>query len=188
MPKNQVKQAVHGLQFNVAQLLKETTGAVRNYEIEAEVGNEFDEELKLVSPLTGQVRLLRTGPNILVTGSLEATIEKICGRCLTSFTAPVIIELEEEFYPTLDIITGSPIAQSSEVEEADLIDEQHILDLSEVVRQEFLVKSDTLFYCRPDCKGLCPQCGQDLNLGPCNCEDEVIDPRWAGLQGLQTEE
>jgi uncharacterized protein len=96
--------------------------------------------------------------------------------------------LEEEFFPSLDIVTGAPITQSPEIEEANLIDEQHLLDLSEVVRQEFLVKSDSLFYCRPDCKGLCPQCGQDLNLGPCNCQNEVIDPRWAALQELQTED
>jgi uncharacterized protein len=188
MPKNQVKQAVQGLEFNVAQLLKESTGAVRNYEINTDINGEFDEELKLVSPLTGQVRFLRAGPNILVTGLLEATIQKTCGRCLTSFTTPISIELEEEFFPTLDIMTGTPITQSPDVEEANLIDEQHILDLTEVVRQEFLLKSDSLFYCRPDCKGLCPQCGQDLNLGPCDCQNEVIDPRWAGLQGLQTED
>lgn len=188
MPKNLVKQAVNGLEFNVAQLLKEPTGAVRNYEISADVSAEFDRELKLVSPLTGQVRFLRTGPNILVTGLLETTLQESCGRCLTTFTAPISIELEEEFFPTLDIITGAPISPAADIEEANLIDDQHILDLFEVVRQEFLVKSDSLFYCRPDCKGLCPHCGQDLNLGWCDCHDEGVDPRWAGLQGLQIEE
>jgi uncharacterized protein len=188
MPKSQVKQAAQGLEFNVAQLLKEPTGAVRTYEINTDINSEFGEELKLVSPLTGQVRFLRAGPNILVTGLLEATIRKTCGRCLTIFIAPVSIELEEEFFPSVDIVTGAPITQSPEIEEANLIDEQHLLDLSEVVRQEFLVKSDSLFYCRPDCKGLCPQCGQDLNLGSCNCQNEVVDPRWAALQELQTED
>lgn len=188
MLKNQVKLAAQGLEFNVAQLLKEPTGAVRTYEINTDINSEFDEELKLVSLLTGQVRFLRAGSNILVTGLLQATIWKTCGRCLTTFTAPVSIELEEEFFPSLDIVTGASITQSPEVEEANLIDGQHLLVLSEVVRQEFLVKSDSLFYCRPDCKGLCSQCGQDLNLGPCNCQNEVVDPRWAGLQGLQIED
>lgn len=184
MHKNRVKRASHGLEFNVAQLLKEATGATRSYEVEADLVSDFDEELKIVSPLTGQVRFLRTGPNLLVTGVLQVDLEKVCGRCLTSFITPVTVELEEEFFPTLDIITGTAITQPPEIEEANLIDEQHILDLLEVVRQEILVKSDSLFYCRPDCKGLCPQCGQDLNLGSCNCQNEVIDPRWAGLQTL----
>ena len=184
MRKNRAKQAAYGLEFNVAQLLKETTGATRSYEVDTDLGSDFDEELKIMSPLTGQVSFLRTGPDILVRGTLQAIVEKTCGRCLTKFTTPVSIELEEEFFPTLDIITGTAIVQSPEVEEANLIDEQHILDLWEVIRQEFLVKSDSLFYCRPDCKGLCPHCGQDLNLGSCDCRNEAIDPRWAGLQVL----
>ena len=187
MRKNRDKHASHGLEFNVAQLLKEATGATRSYEVVTDLSSDFDQELKIVSPLSGQVRFLRTGPNILVTGTLETTIEKECGRCLTSFTTPVTIELEEEFFPQLDIITGTAITQPPEVEEANLIDEQHILNLLEVVRQEILVKSDSLFYCRPDCKGLCPQCGQDLNMGSCDCQNEVVDPRWAGLQALLEE-
>ncbi|MCQ3975258.1 MAG: hypothetical protein DPW09_17590 [Anaerolineae bacterium] len=186
MHKNRVRPGSPGLRFNVAQLMKEGTGAVRNYEVEADLAKDFDDEdLEVVAPLTGQVRFLRTGPHILATGVLETKIQKSCGRCLTSFTGPVRLELEEEFFPTLDVITGTVITQPLEVEAANLIDEQHMLDLSEVVRQELLVESDELLYCRPDCKGLCPHCGQDLNVGSCNCQDEVVDPRWANLQALR---
>jgi uncharacterized protein len=185
MRKNRVKHSPHGLEFNVAQLLKEATGAVRTYEIEIDLDGDFDDEdLTIVSPLTGQVRFLRAGPNILVRGELQVTVEKSCGRCLAPFTAPMTVELQEEFFPTLDVISGAVITQSSEVEEANLINEQHILDLWEVVRQEILVESDSLFYCRPDCKGLCLTCGQDLNLGSCDCQKDTIDVRWSGLQTL----
>ncbi|MFN8460029.1 MAG: DUF177 domain-containing protein [Anaerolineae bacterium] len=128
---------------------------------------------------------MRTGLNILVTGQLTTTVEKLCGRCLNDFTTPVSIELEEEFFPTLDIVTGLAISPPPDVESANLIDEQHILNLSEVVRQELLLADEEVRYCRPDCKGLCPICGQDRNLNPCNCQDEAIDPRWAALQNLQ---
>jgi len=37
--------------------------------------------------------------------------------------------------------------------------------------------------CRPDCRGLCPQCGADRNTEPCRCEERTIDPRWAALAG-----
>lgn len=186
--QNRVKRDSHALQFNVAQLLKETTGASRSYEVEAEALGELDEGVTIVSPITGHLKFLRTGPNILVTGMLAADIEKNCGRCLTTFTMPVSIDLEEEFYPTIDIVTGTPLPPSADVEEANLIDEQHILDLQEVVRQEFLLISDTVLYCRPDCKGLCPKCGQDRNINPCDCQDEVIDERWAGLQKFEIED
>ena len=75
-----------------------------------------------------------------------------------------------------------------DAEEANRIDDQHILDLTEVVRQEFLLESDNFLYCRPDCKGLCPSCGQDRNSESCDCEDDNIDLRWAGLRALQLEE
>jgi uncharacterized protein len=187
MRKNPAKPESHGLQFNVAQLLKEPTGATRNYEVNTPVPDTLDAEISFVSPLTGHVKFLRTGLNILVTGALTGTIKKNCGRCLNSFTVPVSLELEEQFYPTIDVVTGTPLTQSAEVEEFDLIDEQHILDLLEVVRQEFLVNSDEPRYCRPDCKGLCPICGQDRNTTSCNCQDEVIDARWADLQTLLEE-
>lgn len=187
MSKNKDKFVIPGLEFNVAQLLKEPTGAVRHHEVKAEPGDTLADDLKTVSLITGQVKFLRTGPNILASGQLAVTVEKLCGRCLNPFTAPISIELEEEFFPTLDIVTGLAVTPPSEVEEADFIDEQHILNLSEVVRQEFLLTGEELRYCRPDCKGLCPICGQDRNIAPCNCQDEAIDPRWTGLQALHVD-
>jgi uncharacterized protein len=187
MRKNTAKPEPHGLQFNVAQLFKEATGGTRHYDIDTPAPGELNEDITFVSPLTGEVKFLRAGPNILVTGILTGTVEKTCGRCLNSFTTPVSIELEEEFYPTIDVFTGAPIVQSPDVEAANLIDEQHILDLLEVTRQEFLVASEEVRYCRPDCPGLCPICGQDRNTNLCNCQDEVLDARWAGLQALLEE-
>ncbi|MEW5956734.1 MAG: DUF177 domain-containing protein [Chloroflexota bacterium] len=172
------------MQFNVAQLLKDVTGATRTYDIDTPTVSELDGELKIVSAITGRVKLLRTGRDILVTGALHTTIQRACGRCLADFTAPISLELEEEFFPTLDIVTGAVLPTDSDADEANRIDEHHILDLWEVVRQEILLVSDDFLYCRPDCKGLCPHCGQDRNINPCNCQEEIIDPRWAGLLTL----
>ena len=182
MRQNQSKRALHGFQFNVAQLLKEVTGATRSYDIKTEAVSELDEAVKIIAPITGHIRLLRTGSNVLVTGLLKTTFKKVCGRCLVEFAVPVTLELEEEFYPTLDIFSGAALPISPEADEANRIDERHILDLWEVVRQGFLLASDEFLYCRPDCKGFCPHCGQDLNLKSCNCQDEMVDPRWAALQ------
>lgn len=188
MPKSKDNFVIPGLEFNVAQLLKEPTGAVRQYEVVAKPGDVLDEDLKTVSPISGHVKFLRTGPDILATGELSTTVEKLCGRCLNPFSARVSIELEEEFFPTLDIVTGLTITPSPEVEESNFIDEQHILNLSEVVRQELLLAAEERLYCRPDCKGLCPICGQDRNIAPCHCQDEAIDPRWTGLQALNVDD
>jgi len=176
--------AQHALQFNVAQLLKEATGGVRHYDINVEIGNDLDESLVVLLPLVGHVDFLRTGKDILVMGQLETTLQKTCGRCLTEFTATVTIELEEEFSPSIDIITGAPLPKDPEVDSANFISEQNILDLVEVVRQELVVAGESFRYCRPDCKGLCPYCGQDRNVVTCNCQEEQVDPRWADLQHL----
>lgn len=182
MSDNRIKDGLRGLQFNVSQLLKEPTGATRSYEVMARAADNLAEDVSFVSPITGQVRLVHTGPNIMVTGELQADIEKICGRCLAAFTTPVAVEIEEMFYPAVDVLTGASLPRPEDADEANRIDERHILDLSEVTRQEFLLESESFRYCRADCKGLCPHCGEDLNQGPCNCQEENIDSRWARLQ------
>ena len=181
-------RTVQELQFNVAQLLKETTGASRTYDIVVVAAGKLDEEVSVVAPITGHVKLLRTGKDILATGMLHTTLKKSCGRCLAEFTTPITIELEEEFYPTLDLVTGSILPEPEDADEANRIDERHLLNLWEVVRQEILLEGNSILYCRPDCKGLCPQCGQDWNVADCDCEQEEIDVRWAGLRELHAED
>jgi len=175
------------VRFNVAQLLKEGTGAIRNFRVEAEPFGLLTEGITMVSTLAGAVKLLCTGENLFVTGSFTATLEKTCGRCLDPFTTIIAINLEEEFYPVIDINTGGTLSQDEGVDEANQIDEQHILDMQEVVRQEFILHSETSRYCRSDCEGLCPTCGQNLNDVNCDCETDRIDSRWADLLVLQNE-
>jgi uncharacterized protein len=69
-----------------------------------------------------------------------------------------------------------------------LIDEHHILDLSEVIRQGLWLAIPMEILCRPDCAGLCPRCGGNRNLGECNCDQAAIDPRWGALQALLASE
>jgi uncharacterized protein len=169
------------LQFNVAQLLKEATGGTRTYEVEAQIMGDIDDTAVVVSPLTGAIKLLRTGPNIFVTGQLQCVIQKNCGRCLTTFSRPVEVELAEEFYPAADIVSGKMVPPPEDAEPANRIDEHNILDLTEVVRQELVVLADAVLYCQPACKGLCPHCGQDLNEVNCSCEDQPVNAGWASL-------
>lgn len=184
MHKNRSARLSHTLEFNVAQLLKEPTGAARSFEVYVEGVDELDDKVKVVAPVTGQVDFLRTGTNILVTGLLETTVKKDCARCLTAFTARISIELEEEFFPTINILTGEMLPKSEEVDETNFISDQHILDLSAVVQQEIYLEGDGILYCHPDCKGLCPHCGKDRNIESCDCEENIFDPRWADLLEL----
>jgi uncharacterized protein len=176
------------MQYNVAQLLRAQTGAIRHHEID-----EPAEDVQVLldgdgvsahGPVQGTVTLMRTTDGILVTGQLTTTVQLTCDRCLEPFEETVTLELEESFRPTIDIDSGAALPPIKGEELATLIDEHHILDLSEVVRQMILLATPMHPVCRPDCKGLCPQCGQNLNEGQCDCEIQIADPRWSKLQAL----
>jgi len=182
MPDKAAGKASHDLQFNVAQLLKQQTGARRVYDVQASDVPSLDKDLALVAPLEGRVQFTRIGSGILVAGELETTVELECTRCLAAFETRVGIDIEEEFRPTMDVISGAKLPLEPDQDLANLIDERHILDLSEVVRQDLLLSLPTSPVCRPDCLGLCPMCGQNRNEGTCQCETEEADPRWAALR------
>lgn len=174
-------RASHALQFNVAQLLKLQSGARRVYDIDAEMP-PLDDELTVVAPFHGVVKFIRVGVGVFVTGRFETIVELECAHCLSIFRAPVSFEIEEEFRPTLDVATGARLPQDEGQDTATLIDEHHILDLAEVVRQELLLSLPPSPICKPDCRGFCPHCGQNLNEEGCDCETKVIDPRWEALK------
>ena len=169
-------------QFNVAQLLKELIGGTRTYDIVVPVAYE-DAELAGAGPLVGHLTMLRTNRGILVEATLDGSVVVECSRCLKGVTTLVTLHLEEEFLPTIDVVKGTFL----EVEEDDtaiLIDQHHVLDIAEVVRQDLLLEIPMHLLCKPNCLGLCPTCGQDLNAGPCGCLPADADPRWADLSAL----
>jgi uncharacterized protein len=172
-----------GLQVNVAQLLKETSGGSRVYDVNVDLRG-LDKAIMPRGPLQGTLKLMRTGEGILVTGQFHIDLELECTRCLEPFTAPVDFGVEEEFRPTIDIITGKNLPPVAGEDKATLIDEHHILDLSEVVRQDVIVAAPPYPVCRADCAGLCPHCGQNLNEGTCDCQESATDLRWEALRHL----
>ncbi len=173
------------LQFNVAQLLKERTEASRKFNIEDAVIVVDDLGLILVAPLSGTIRLVKAAGDVLVTGTLSTIMQLPCTRCLEPVDVPVTIEIEETFIPITDVATGMHLTLPEDVDDSTLIDDAHILDLTEVVRQELYVSQPNQVLCREDCRGLCPRCGQNLNLDACKCDISEIDSRWSALLTLK---
>ncbi len=161
------------MRINVAQLLKGGVGDTRYYKVSEPLGEGF--------PIQGEIKLMRTNRSILVSGKLHTVVKSVCSRCLETFEYPLVIELEEEFFPAKS--SGFSTVESEETEDFT-IGEDNVLDLSEAVRQNILVNLPIKPLCRPDCAGLCPKCGKNLNYGPCSCLREQSDPRWAPLQAL----
>jgi uncharacterized protein len=176
------------MRYNVAQLVKGPTGAYRQYDVHADIRN-LDPEMELARPLVGWIKLMRTSQGVLATGKLETSLRTECRRCLEPCDLDVVVELEEEFYPTVRIDDAPLDDVAAEDRDVALrIDEHHILDLSEVIRQALWLAGPEEALCREDCAGLCPDCGGNRNLGECTCEAAPVDPRWAALQSLLTQE
>jgi len=172
--------------YNVAQLLKDGVGAVRERAIDGEI-DDIDENNPGPVHLGGTALLVRTPRGVLVTGHAETTLVLACRRCLEPARTDVAIDFDEEFIATVDVETGTSLPLTEDDDQASLIDDQHILDLTEVLRQYIVIESTGSGLCQPDCKGLCPVCGSNLNLDMCQCDRTVIDPRWAALSKLAPE-
>lgn len=185
------------LVFNVAQLLKEQVGATRKLNLntaalaldDAEAGDPGAGPVDACR-LTGQAKVTRIGNALLVQGDVAAEVEVDCSRCLDRVSMPVEGTLEETYQPTVDVMTGAPVnrADYEENDAAFEIDANHMMDLSEPVRQALLVAMPMKPLCKADCKGLCPQCGANWNDGPCDCKAETVDDRWMGLRKLRLDE
>ena len=97
--------------------------------------------------------------DILVRGTIHGKRYVECARCLTFTEQP----FREEFTETYSHKT-------------------EIIDIMYLVRQALALSEEIRFLCRPDCKGLCPMCGQNLNEAACNCKPEIFSP-FAALKG-----
>ena len=164
--------------FNVSGLMQEGIGATRTYGVQGTLHSEG----RSPEPVQGEVELLRTPDGILVRARMELVEPEMCSRCLQPLQETVQIGFEEEFLATVDA-HGAPLREV-ESDDAFTIDQNHMLDLTEAVRQYREASATMQPLCRPDCRGLCPQCGKDLNTGDCECDVMQEDNPWAALTGL----
>ncbi|MCX6023144.1 MAG: DUF177 domain-containing protein [Chloroflexi bacterium] len=174
----------YAMNFNVAQLLKEVVGAVCDYEVDdtlASAGEPWE-----TCEITGHVHFLRTHRGVLVTGDLTTTVPATCGYCLEPAELPLALALEDEFFPSFDVNTGLPSKAPDDEPDPFLIDNHHILDLTEAVRQAIVLSTPISPRCREDCEGLCPVCGANRNIQACRCS-MATDARWASLNEMLQE-
>ena len=120
-------------------------------------------------------------------GRVITTLELSCSRCLEPFTLPVDAVFDLRYQPRATN-TGEG---EREVEEDDLTTafyDNDEIDLGQLMREQFYLSLPMKPLCREDCRGLCPQCGTNLNRATCGCTPAWEDPRLAALRGLKTDE
>jgi uncharacterized protein len=161
------------MRFDVTALLRAPVGSVQTYRLEGESGSSTADDVG--EQATGSVSLLRTSEGILATAHLQVKVADRCSRCLKPVSIPLEVDFQEEYLPTVDADTGSRLAVAADGD-GFLIDDRQVLDLSEAVRQYRLTVQPIQALCRADCKGLCANCGEDLNRGPCSCDGAATEP------------
>lgn len=148
--------------------------------------NPVDERVSLSQPasVTGQVR--RSGNEVFVEGHVETRAQLECDRCLKPVELPVSADFALEYITGADYASSSNAALSEEELSVSVFDGEAI-DVDEIVKEQILLALPARTLCREDCKGICPECGIDRNMGQCNCAAGEVDPRWAALKNFKSD-
>ena len=175
------------MELNVSQLLMEPSGSSREYRIDEwrELAEGFG-----ASRVRGVVSLLRTNKSVWASAALRSDLPAECARCLAPCNYPMRLQVEAEYIPTLNPLTGArtPPAEKDDGDgDTFIIDETHTLDLARAVREYAVMAEPMKPLCRPECSGLCADCGANLNVADCAC-DSPADPRWGPLLALMRED
>jgi uncharacterized protein len=160
------------LRLNVGFVVAQSAGFSRDFPFDLPRIN-IPPDLRL-SGLLGVVRGTRTPQGILLQVDFRVSIDIECVRCLTEFIQTLQINFTELYAFSKRYVTDSGL----------IMPETGIIDLSPLLREYILLEIPISPLCRPDCKGLCPVCGNNLNESTCNHENDLGDPRLASLKSL----
>ena len=145
--------------------------------------NPIDERVNLAQAAEVEGTIRRTGQAVAVNGHVETRAQVECDRCLKPVQLPVSADFALEYITEADYESSSIAALSEEEMSVSVFDGESI-DIDEMVKEQILLAVPARTLCRGDCKGICPECGIDLNTGQCNCAADAVDPRWAALKSL----
>ena len=106
------------------------------------------EGISFIKPIDVKANVSKSGNEIFVDVVLETPVEYTCGKCLSKF----------------EHIFRKKFNMAREIRPAEIV------ELNEDIRQEIILDYPMKIICRQDCKGLCPNCGQNLNIGECDCK------------------
>jgi uncharacterized protein len=145
---------------------------------------EQDEDFTVAAPVTLAFDIFKDKKQFRLVGRVRTTLELPCGRCLEPFTMEVDGQFDLRYQPHVEN-TGEG---EREIEEDDLTTafyERDEIDLGHLMGEQFYLSLPMKPLCRQDCRGLCPECGTNLNRGTCECKRAWEDPRLKPLKALQ---
>jgi len=154
---------------------------------------DYGEEVEQVAPLKveGRAEVLHEhrGPKDIVAdirlkGRFQGSFQTPCARCVEPVALQLGADFDLIFRPAgADREMGERAISAQETEIGYYLEDSLLLE--DVLREQVLLSLPARTLCKPDCKGLCPRCGQNRNVEACSCDEGPSDPRWEALAGLR---
>jgi uncharacterized protein len=141
------------------------------------------EDTHLIGQTEVDVQATRAAEKVRLVGSMKATVAFECDRCLSPLSAKVEQSFDLLYLPPLGV------GEEHELHDDDLSTafyQGQAIDLDDLVREQVELALPMTRLCSAECRGLCVECGANLNRGECACAIEQVDPRWAALKDLKT--
>jgi uncharacterized protein len=145
-------------------------------------------ECVFLMPLTVDLRIRRIGQLFEADGRFDTRVRLSCSRCLADYETPLAAGFNLSFsreQPERAVPSRHAEIELGTEEIGLILFHGEEIDLRGAVQEEVLMTVPMKTLCRPECKGLCLQCGADLNQGDCGCERKIINPKFAVLKGLK---
>lgn len=174
------------MKINVAPLLREPVGAQAEYEVTESPIDPRGENAGLTeagaTSIDAQIVATHTNPGAYLEGLARATIAEQCSRCLKPIETPVETHFAEQYYSTIEVVSGDP--KDAPPPDTKRIGSDFKIDVTPLLREELFLATPLAPLCKPDCKGLCLLCGHDLNEEP-HDHEAPVDDRWSKLSKLR---
>jgi uncharacterized protein len=148
-----------------------------------------DPDYRVVEPVELSLDVeKKAGTSYRVTGTVRATLQLECGRCLEDFPLPIDASFELRYVPQSEDAAAEAEREITEDDLTTAFYAEGMLDLTDLVREQFQLALPMKPLCAQSCRGLCSECGANLNRTECNCKPVWEDPRLAPLKGLLNRE
>lgn len=138
------------------------------------------ESHSLVSPVSAHLDIYKTGPEVIINGRLVTELEFQCSRCLKNFNRHMDVNIDLVYHPLEEITAERHALKDDEMETGFYTGAE--IDLQDVLKEQILLNINMKPLCDDNCRGICPQCGNDLNKQGCSCEKKEVDPRFQVLK------
>ena len=141
---------------------------------------------RVLAPVSLQFDIFKDQNRFRLAGSVKTTLELECSRCVEPFEWPVDAAFDLQYRPRPEGTEGHRREREVGPEEfSDAFYDDETIDLGQLMTEQFYLSIPMKPLCQDACRGLCPQCGINLNRGQCACEPVWVDPRLAALEALK---